>query len=380
MFDLPALREVLRDLRSRKVRMVPVETRKASPFAQSLLFGWIAVYMYEGDAPLAERRAAALALDRDLLRELLGSDELRELLDADAIAELELELQRLAPGGRRARNLDDVHDLLRDLGDLTDSELAARVDGGTTAADAMIATLLDHRRVIRIRVAGEARVAAAEDAARFRDALGAAVPSGLPGAFEEPVAEPLLDLLARYARTHTPFTIAELAHRFAIPADEARAALTRLETDGRVVHGEFRPGGFEREWCDVDVLRRLRRRSLARLRREIEPVDPVVLARFLAAWQGVTSPRRGVDALVDAITQLQGLPIPASALEADVLPARVDAYRARGPRRALRERIRRLDRRRRTRRGRRPRRARVPRPGAAPRAAESRRTSDRSAG
>ena len=354
VFDLPALREVLRDLRSRKVRMVPVETRKASPFAQSLLFGWIAVYMYEGDAPLAERRAAVLALDRDLLRELLGSDELRELLDADAIAELELELQRLAPGGRRARNLDDVHDLLRDLGDLTDSELAARVEGGTTAADAMIATLLDHRRVIRIRVAGEARVAAAEDAARFRDALGAAVPSGLPGAFEEPVAEPLLDLLARYAWTHTPFTIAELAHRFAIPADEARAALTRLETDGRVVHGEFRPGGFEREWCDVDVLRRLRRRSLAVAPRDRtrRPGRARALPRRVAGGHVAPARRRRARGCHHPAA---GSPDPGVGPRSRCAPGACRRIPRRGPRRALRERIRRLDRRRRTRRGRRPR-------------------------
>jgi len=327
VFDLGALREVLRDLRSRKVRMAPVETRRASPFAQSLLFGWIAVYMYEGDAPLAERRAAALALDRDLLRELLGSDELRDLLDAQAIAEVELELQRLAPGGRRARTADDVHDLLLDLGDLTEAELAARVEGGDTVVAAMVPRLLEDRRAITVRIAGEARVAAAEDAARFRDALGAADPRGLPGAFLEPVAEPLLDLLARYARTHAPFTVAEIAHRFGLPVDETRNAMTRLEADGRVVHGEFRPGGFEREWCDVEVLRRLRRRSLARLRREIEPVEPAVYARFLAAWQGVTAPRRGIEALVDAVTQLQGAPVPASALEADVLAARVEGYR-----------------------------------------------------
>ena len=328
VFDVPALRQVLTDLRSRRVRMVPVETRHASPFAQSLLFGWIAVYMYEGDAPLAERRAAALALDRDLLRELLGADELRELLDPEVVAEVELELQQLAPTSRRVRHTDDLHDLLRDLGDLSDVEIAARVDDAVREqALALTDTLIHELRAIRIRIVGEARVAAAEDAARYRDALGAAVPRGLPGAFVEPVDHPLDDLAARYARTHGPFTTAELAGRFGVPTDEVRTSLLRLERAGRVVHGEFRPGGAEREWCDVDVLRRLRRRTLAALRREIEPVEPAVFARFLAAWQGVGAGRRGPDALVDAITSLQGLALPASTLELDVLPARVDGYR-----------------------------------------------------
>ena len=325
VFDLAALRTVLADLRARRVRVVPVETRSASPFAQSLLFGWIAVYMYEGDAPLAERRAAALALDRDLLRELLGADELRELLDADAVATVELELARLAPTTRRAQSADDVHDLLRDLGDLSDGELAVRTDG---EVDAIVAGLQHDRRAIRITVAGEPRVAAAEDAARYRDATGAAVPSGLPGVFTAPTEDPLAELLARYARTHGPFTTAEAAARFGIPDPEGRATLERLEERGRVVRGEFRPGGSTREWCDVEVLRRLRRRSLAALRREIEPVEPEVLARFASAWQGVSRPARGVDALLDALSQLQGASVPASVLEVDVLGTRVEGYRA----------------------------------------------------
>ena len=284
VFDLPALREVLQGLQDRTIRAVSVDTPKASPFAQSLLFGWIATYMYDGDAPLAERRAVALALDRDLLRELLGSDELRELIDAEALGALELELQWLAPDGRRVRSADDLHDLLRDLGDLRDDEVAAR-----SAVDVapLLAQLLVEHRAIRIRVAGEARVAAAEDAARFRDALGAATPRGLPGAFTEPVADPMADLVARYARTHGPFRVVEAATRLGLAVEPVRRALDRLEAFGRVVVGEFRPDGLEREWCDVEVLRRLRRRSLARLRKEVEPVDHETFARFLPAWQGV---------------------------------------------------------------------------------------------
>jgi ATP-dependent helicase Lhr and Lhr-like helicase len=319
VFDVPALREVLNDIRSRKVRIVPVETRRASPFAQSLLFGWIAVYMYEGDAPLAERRAAALALDRDLLRDLMGAEELRELLDAEVIAELELELQRLVPS-RHARHADDLHDLLAGIGPLDLDEIRARAAGDPQP---WLDTLLAERRVIAV---GD-RFAAAEDAARMRDALGLAIPPGLPNAFTDPVPWPLDDLVGRYARTHAPFITEDVSARLRVPVDRTREVLARLEAEGRVVFGEFRPGGVEREWCDTGVLRVLRRRSLAALRHEIEPVDAPTFARFLPAWQGVGRHRRGLDALVETIEQLQGVAIPASVLERDVLPARVDGYR-----------------------------------------------------
>jgi ATP-dependent Lhr-like helicase len=323
VFDLPALREVLTDIRSRKVRVVPVETRRASPFAQSLLFGWIAVYMYEGDAPLAERRAAALALDRDLLRDLLGAEELRELLDPEVLAELELELQRLVPT-RMAKHADDLHDMLVDLGPLSRTEIAARaVDDPAAWIDATLVA----RRAIAVGIAGEERIAAAEDAARLRDALGVALPPGLPTAFTDPVPAPLDDLVARYARTHGPFSTTDVAARFGAPAERVQQALANLERDGRVVYGEFRPGGVEREWCDAGVLRVLRRRSLAAMRHEIEPVDASALARFLPAWHGIERGRRGMDSLIETLDQLQGVGIPASVLERDVLPARIDGYR-----------------------------------------------------
>jgi ATP-dependent Lhr-like helicase len=322
VFDLAALRSVLADVRARRVRVARVDTPRASPFAQSLLFGWIAVYMYEGDAPLAERRAAALALDRELLRELLGTEQLRELLDPGALADVELELQRVVPG-RRARHADDLHHLLRDLGDLAPHELADRSDADPRS---WVSTLVEQRRAVVLRVAGEERVAAAEDAARYRDALGTALPPGLPGAFLEPVEAPLDDLVARYARTHGPFVASEIAARFGTTAKRVEAALRRLERAGRVLHGEFRPEGTTREWVDAGVLRTIRRRSLAVLRREIEPVEEAVLGRFLPAWQRVGTGRRGIDALVEAVEQLQGAAIPASVLERDVLPARVDGY------------------------------------------------------
>jgi ATP-dependent Lhr-like helicase len=325
VFDVPALCEVLRDLRSRRVRVVAVDTQKASPFAQSLLFNWIATYMYEGDAPLAERRAAALALDRDLLRELLGAEELRELIDPEVLADLEVELQCLTEH-RHARSADELHDLLRRLGDLSLDELDVR-SATPGAAAGWAAALVAERRAIEVRVAGEPRFAAAEDAARLRDGLGAALPLGLPAAFTEPVERPLEWLVGRYARTHGPFLADAVARRLGAPVDRVLGALRALEGDGRVVRGEFRPGGTEREWCDVDVLRQLRRRSLAALRREVEPVEPAAFARFLPAWQGVGSSRRGLDALVEALAVLQGAALPASTLDTEVLARRVDGYR-----------------------------------------------------
>ena len=278
VFDVPALREVLGQLRSRQVRLVSVDTAKASPFAQSLLFNWIAAYMYEGDAPLAERRAAALALDRDLLRELLGAEELRELLDPGVLADLELELQCLTDG-RRAASADELHDVLRRLGDLSPTELDLRTEGAGAAV--WLAELIAERRAITVRIGDEERVIAAEDAARYRDALGCAIPVGLPMAFTDPVARPLEHLVGRYARTHGPFLADAPARRFALAPERVAGALAALEAEDRLVRGEFRPDGVEREWCDVEVLRQLRRRSLAALRREVEPVEQEALARFL---------------------------------------------------------------------------------------------------
>ncbi len=328
VFDLPALRQVLTELRSRKIKVVAVDTETASPMASSLLFGWIAQYMYEGDAPLAERRAAALSLDRELLRDLLGAEELRELLDPDVLIALEAELQRLDPSWQ-ARTVDHVEDLLRWLGPLTVEEVAARVDP-TADASAFLQQLRADRRIIEVSVAGEIRVAAAEDSARLRDALGVALPPGLPQAFTDPVLDPLGDLLTRYARTHGPFLTVEVARRLGLDPARARAGLEVLEREGRIVQGEFRPDGVEREWCHNEVLRVLRRRSLAALRKEVEPVEQDVLARFLPEWQhvavGARSRLRGVDGLAEVITALQGAGLPASALEVDILPARIDGY------------------------------------------------------
>src|SRR4051812_33959145 len=330
VFDLPALRGVLAAIERREINVVSVETRRASPFASSLMFDYIASYMYEGDAPLVDRRAQALALVRDLLRELLGAEELRELLDADALAELELELQFLA-GERQPGSADQVHDLLRRLGDLRADEVAARVRGvdersRTAAANEWLEALAADRRAVRTRINGEERWIATEDVARYRDALGVVPPIGVPQALLMPVEDALTGLLVRWARHHGPFLATEPAARWGVQVDEVDSELERLLTAGTLLRGEFRPNGVEREWCHPDVLRLLRRRPPPRLRREGEPVEPRALGRFLPKWQGVGERRGGVDRLAEVIAQLEGTPLPASVLERDALPARVAGY------------------------------------------------------
>jgi len=331
VFDMPALIETLRAIEQRQLRVHVVETRKPSPFAASLLFSYVANFMYEGDAPLAERRAQALTIDQDQLRELLGEADLRELLDANAIAEVEEAAQCLAEN-YRARSADGIHDLCLRLGDLSRVELGRRV----VSADLLssIDRLVRSRRLLELRIAGEKRLIAAEDAARYRDGLGIPLPPGLAVALLEPVAHPVLELVRRYARTHGPFTLREAADRFALDTEAVENALRQLAHEGRVLEGGFRPGGLHREWCDAEILRQIRRKSLAKLRREVEPVEQHTLARFLTHWQGVLAPRRTgtahLDALLDAIESLQGAPLPASLLETSILPARIADFTSAG--------------------------------------------------
>ncbi|MFE6870483.1 ATP-dependent helicase [Kitasatospora sp. NPDC057692] len=324
VFDVPGLVELMGDLESRAVRLVEVTTPEPSPFARSLLFGYVAQFLYEGDSPLAERRAAALSLDSRLLSELLGQAELRELLDPQVLAELEAELQRLTPE-RRIKDAEGVADALRLLGPLGEAELTAR------GAEPLWALELEAaRRVIQVRIGGEQRWAAIEDAGRLRDALGTPLPVGVPEAFTEPVKDPLGDLLARHARTHGPFTAAEAAARYGLGTAVVTGTLHRLTATGRLVQGEFRPVEGHTatvEWCDSEVLRRLRRRSLAALRQEVEPVPPRALAAFLPQWQHLAGHRlRGPDGLLRVVEQLQGTALPASALEKLILPARLVDY------------------------------------------------------
>ncbi|WP_213817074.1 DEAD/DEAH box helicase [Glaciihabitans sp. dw_435] len=336
VYDLPALMGITAEIASRRIRLVEAETESASPFARSLLFGYVAAFMYEGDSPLAERRAAALSLDPTLLAELLGRAELRELLDAAVIEQTELELQRLAPD-RRVRDMEGVVDLLRVVGPLTLDEIVERSWLVTEAAAAspvptadalleQLGELARSNRVLRAGVAGGERWAVIEDASRLRDALGVPLPIGVPSAFVEPVADPVGDLVSRYARTHGPFTAAAVADRYGLGVAVVLDSLRRLGAGRRVVEGEFRPGASGSEWVDAEILRRLRSRSLAALRHEVEPVTTDTLARFLPVWQHVGSTLSGVDGLAQVIDQLGGVPLPASAWETLVLPARLRNY------------------------------------------------------
>ena len=326
VLDVPGLVELLTRIHRRDLSLIEVETSTASPFASSLLFDYVATYMYEGDTPNAERRAAALSLDRDLLRELLGQEELRDLIDAGALEQVEADLQCLSEPAR-AVNRESLLDVLRRVGDLSLTEASARVLPELDAG-AMLDELRAERRTARVRVSGEERWIDAADAGLYRDALGAAPPGGLPAAFLGDVPDALARLLIRYAATHGPFTTAEVRARYGI---DAGAALRELERSGALVQGELRPGGSQREWCDTEVLRRLRRASLAVLRKEIEPAEQRELARFLPAWQGVDrhpAAGAGIDRLREALVPLQGLALPAEVWERDILPRRVGAYSA----------------------------------------------------
>jgi ATP-dependent Lhr-like helicase len=322
-FDMPALVTALRRAGTRALQVTTIDSRTPSPFAASLLFSYVANYIYDGDAPLAERRAQALSVDQAQLRELIGDAELRELLDPSALEAVERRLQHLDEG-YRVRSADGLHDLLIRIGDLSLDEIRAR--SAMPTPEAAVRALEAAQRIVLLTIAGEPRLAAVEDVSRYRDALGIPLPSDLPSALLEPVADAAGDLVMRYARSHGPSTARDVAARFGIPAATADSVLARLARDGRLLEGEFRPGGVEREWIDPDVLRALRRRSLARLRREVEPVEADALGRFLLSWHGIAAGRRGPEPLLDVVEQLQGAAIPASVLETDVLPARIDRY------------------------------------------------------
>ena len=328
VLDLPGLQELLRGLATREVSLVEVETQHASPFAGSLLFDYVATYMYEGDTPSAERRAAALSLDRDLLRELLGQEELRELIDPAALEQIEEDLQHRSQR-TQATSRDALGDVLRAVGDLRVAELSERVLAGLDVQE-MLAALEHERRVVRIRIAGDERLIAADDAGLYRDALGCPPPGGLPEVFLADVPDALVKLVRRYARTHGPFSSEEFLDRYRV---DVSSALRELESSGELVRGELRPGGAGREWCDIQVLRRLRRASLAALRKEIEPVDEHALSAFMPSWQGVDRWRPGserggggVERLREVLVPLQGLALPVASWERDVLASRTGSY------------------------------------------------------
>ncbi|GAA5158117.1 Lhr family ATP-dependent helicase [Ornithinimicrobium tianjinense] len=337
VYDVDSLVDLMRGVASRQVRVVSVASAQPSPFARSLLMGYMAQFLYEGDSPLAERRAAALSLDPALLAELLGRGEgasLRDLLDPEVVVRTEAELQRLTPE-RAARDTQDLLDLLRVLGPLSTAELRERTQEESRGlVDGWLDELAGARRVIPVRVGGDDRWADAQDAARLRDALGTAIPVGVPAAYLEGVEDPLGDLVVRYARTHGPFTLEALAARLGLGAAVVRDATRRLVSTGRMAEGALVPHGTGHDdLCDAEVLRLLRRRSLAALRQEVEPVPQRTYARFLPRWQGATGlgsgegeQLRGVDGVLRAVEQLAGARLPASSLESLVLPARVRDY------------------------------------------------------
>jgi ATP-dependent Lhr-like helicase len=322
--DIASAIDVLKRIERGAIRVTTFESAKPSPFASALLFNYIANYIYEGDAPLAERRAQALSIDQSQLEQILGNTDFRELLDKAAIDEVEAQLQSL-DSEYHARHSDAVHDLLLKLGDLSEDELRARAV--TPAVAATIHQLAAAGRAIAIAIAGQVRFIPAEYAARYRDALGIRLPAGIAAAFLEPQPGALAALARRYARTHAPFTRDEFAHRYSLPPESAALELHRLHEGGKLLEGEFRPGGVHREWCDPEVLQQIRRKTLSRLRREVVPAEPFTFARFLYRWQGVIAPRKGMEALLDAIETLQGAELIASDLEREILPARVAGYR-----------------------------------------------------
>ncbi len=322
-FDLAGTSSILAKIGKGAIRVTTLESPKPSPFASSLLFTYVANYIYDGDAPLAERRAQALSIDQSQLEELLGDTDLRELLDPLAIEEVESRLQMLDEE-YKAHHEDGIHDMLLRLGDLTEPEIVARTSG--VDVESALNNLNGARRILRVRAAGESRYIPVEYAARYRDALGIPLPPGLAEAFLRSSGEPLQEIVRRYARTHGPFTATALAKRYALEISLIESALRFLHGQGKVLEGEFLPKGSHREWCDPDSLQQIRRKSLASLRREIEPAEQKTLARLLTRWQGIHVPRKGLDALLGAIEILQGSSLLASDLESEILPARVAGY------------------------------------------------------
>ncbi len=324
-FDLPAVSEVLRDIASRKTRVHQVQLESPSPMASSLMFDFIASFMYEYDAPVAEKRIAALTLDRSLLRELLGDPEFRDLLDPAILESVELDLQRLSPD-RQIGSIDQLHDMLRDLGPLSTAAIGAR-NSKANLTNEWIDQLVGQRRIVPVRVAGKDTYAAVEDVARLRDALGVAPPPGVAEPLLEPLPDPLGDVVGRYARTHSPFTADQVASAVGLPSAVVTEVLQRLEQANRVSRGAYLPGSMaEQDWVDAEVLRRLRRRSLAKLRREVEAVEESTLGMFLPAWHGVGNTTSNPTRLLDVVRTLQSAALPASELESSILPARL-SYR-----------------------------------------------------
>ncbi|WP_347957340.1 ATP-dependent helicase [Gordonia aichiensis] len=334
VYDLPALTDLLTRIAARRIRVVECETPSPSPFAASMLLGYVGAFIYDDDAPLAERRATALSLDTALLAQLLGRVDLRDLLDPTVLVDVVARLQRTAPQ-RQARDREDVVDLLRWLGPCTSAELADRYRGEEDLRELLDALTADGV-LLPVKVRGRSMLAAVDDAARLRDGLGVPLPLGVPAAYLEPAADAVTDLVHRYARTHGPFLAADITDALGMAPAVVARALEELAGRRAVIEGEFVPTdgvGRSSQWCHADVLTQLRRGSLAAGRAEVEPVPPAAYARFLLDWQRVTGHAAGHDALTGVngvaavVEQLAGQPVPASAWESLVLPARIPDYR-----------------------------------------------------
>ncbi len=317
VFDVPALVELLQGVRARDVRVHQCETTSASPFARSLLFAYVAQNVYGSDAPLAERRAGALALDRNLLQELLGEQDIAELLDPDVVAEVEAELQARTED-RKARHPDAVHDLLRRLGALTEEQVAVRVDGD---AAAMLAELTSPKRAAKVRLHKQEKWIAVEDAGLYRDAYGTVPPPGLSDALLGKVSKPVEQIVHRFAQTHGPFDTTRCGEALDLSPHVLERVLLSLESERKLARA---PDG---SWCDPNILRRIKQRTLAKIRGQVSAVDARTFGRFLPAWHRVEGSGSQEYSLEAIVTQLEGLPYPFSELERSVLPARLGKYR-----------------------------------------------------
>ncbi|MGO2166062.1 ATP-dependent helicase [Corynebacterium casei] len=328
VYDVPSLVEVTRNIAHRKVRVAEVTTEQPSPFASSLLFNYTGAFMYEGDSPLAEKRAAALALDPALLAKLLGTVELRELLEPEIIAEVHAQLQR-TDATRRAQTSEQVADMLRVIGPIP-------VDNVGEHTDVPLQTLHQQlgRRIMEVRIGGRVHLAQAQDAALLRDGLGIPVPPGIPAQVET-INDALDQLVSRWARTRGPFVLRELADAFSLSVSIAHSSLNSMDS---VIEGHYRQGINEVEYCANEVLRVIRSRSLAKARAQTEPVSPATFGRFLPDWNNVAPviegatgnmrrpALRGADGVYAVVEQLAGARLPASAWESMVLPSRVGDY------------------------------------------------------
>ena len=322
VYDLPGLVALTRAIRSGGVRLVEVVTDKPSPFAATLLFRYTGAFLYDGDTPLAERRAAMLSMDPELLAVALGTLDLRDLLDPDVVAEVVAELQHTAPS-RRAATADDLAELPRLLGPLPWAALPERA----TVADLDGAVAALGARVAVVRLAGEPHLVAASDLALLRDALGIPLPAGHSAPAVAPGRDPLTQLVARFARTHGPFTAEEVAAALGLGVATAAMVLDREASARRLTVGRFTPGRAEQEYVDPEVLRRLRARSLAKARAELQPVSRTGYARFLASVHQVDDrPTSSPDEVLMALQRLAGAALPASAWETQILPARLKGY------------------------------------------------------